>query len=108
MNVFCKGLPPPGQTVDHCIMIVTSEDLWPPGRQIRTLPRVSAVTEINNETQTGDRSHGAHLGIELFETLDLKVASREAVHRAAVIAGAGYCLVCVIPVARGTLSIAGK
>ena len=87
--------------VDHRILVATSEGLWTQDRQIRTRMMVSAVAEINGETQTGGCRPGARRGMELFETVDPKAVGREAARQAVVMAGAGYCPAGVMPVAIG-------
>lgn len=87
--------------VDRRILIATSEGLWTQDRQIRTRLIVSAVAEINGETQTGGCNPGARRGMELFETVDPKATGREAARQAVVMAGAGYCPAGVMPVAIG-------
>ena len=66
--------------VDRRILVATSEGLWTQDRQIRTRMMVSAVAEVNGETQTGGCRPGA---------------------QAVTMAGAGYCPAGVMPVAIG-------
>ena len=88
--------------VDRRILIATSEGLWAQDRQIRTRLVVSAIAEVNGETQTGNCSPGARRGMELFETVDPRETGREAARQAVVMAGAGYCPAGVMPVAIGS------
>ena len=88
--------------VDHSILIATSEGLWTQDRQIRTRLSLQAVAEVNGETQTGTIGPGARRGMELFETVDPRVAGREAARQAVTMAGAGYCPAGVMPVAIGS------
>lgn len=87
--------------VDHRILIATSEGLYAQDRQIRTRFMVSAVAEVNGETQTGGCRPGARRGMELFETVDPAAVGREAARQAVTMAGAGYCPAGVMPVAIG-------
>lgn len=85
--------------VDHHILIATSEGLYAQDRQIRTRISVSAVAEINGETQTGVYSPGARMGLELFDSIDPKAVGIRAAKQAVTMAGAGYCPAGVMPVA---------
>lgn len=87
--------------VDHSILIATSEGLYASDRQIRTRLMVSAVAEINGETQTGGCRPGARKGMELFDTVDPRAVGLEAARQAVTMAGAGYCPAGVMPVAIG-------
>lgn len=87
--------------VDHQILIATSQGLWAQDRQIRTRLAVSAVAEVNGETQTGSCSPGARKGMELFETVDPRATGQKAARQAVTMAGAGYCPAGVMPVAIG-------
>ena len=49
--------------VDHRILVVNSEGLYAQDRQIRTRLMVSAVAEINGETQTGGCRPGRRMGM---------------------------------------------
>ena len=88
--------------VDRRIMIATSEGLWAQDRQIRTRLMVSAIAEVNGETQTGSHNPGARQGMELFETLDPQEVGREAARQAVVMARAGYCPAGVMPTVIGS------
>ena len=87
--------------VDRRILVATSEGLWTQDRQIRTRMMVSAVAEVNGETQTGGCRPGARTGMELFERVDPRAIGREAARQAVTMAGAGYCPAGVMPVAIG-------
>ncbi len=87
--------------VDHRILVATSEGLWANDRQIRTRLMVSAVAEVNGETQTGGARPGARCGMELFERVAPRAVGREAARQAVTMAGAGYCPAGVMPVAIG-------
>ena len=87
--------------VDHNILIATSEGLYARDRQIRTRLSVSAVAEINGETQTGGCRPGARRGMELFDRVNPKSVGLEAARQAVTMAGAGYCPAGVMPVAIG-------
>ena len=87
--------------VDRRILVATSEGLWTQDRQIRTRMMVSAVAEVNGETQTGGCRPGARTGMELFEKVDPRAIGREAARQAVTMAGAGYCPAGVMPVAIG-------
>ena len=86
--------------VDHNILIATSEGLYTQDRQIRTRLGISAVAEVNGETQTGGYRPGRRMGLEMF---DKEVSPREtgiyAARQAVTMAGAGYCPAGVMPVA---------
>lgn len=85
--------------VDHNILIATSEGLYAQDRQIRTRMMISAVAEINGETQTGGCRPGRRMGLEMFESIDPKEVGRKAARQAVTMAGAGYCPAGVMPVA---------
>ena len=85
--------------VDHNILIANTEGLYTQDRQIRTRMAISAVAEVNGETQTGSNSPGARMGLELFDTIDPTRVGTEAARQAKVMAGAGYCPAGVMPVA---------
>ncbi len=89
-------------SVDHNILIATSEGLYTQDRQIRTRLVMTAVAEKNGETQTGSANPGYRMGMEMFEGLvDPTAVGIEAARQAAVMAGAGYCPAGVMPVAIG-------
>ena len=85
--------------VDHNILIANSEGLYAQDRQIRTRMAVSAVAEMNGETQTGSCNFGRRMGLEMFDTIDPKGMGIEAARQAVTMAGAGYCPAGVMPVA---------
>ena len=85
--------------VDHQILIASSEGLYAQDRQIRTRLNISAVAEINGETQTGGCRPGRRMGLEMFDTIDPKAVGVEAARQAVTMAGAGYCPAGVMPVA---------
>jgi len=85
--------------VDHNILIATSEGLYTQDRQIRTRLMISAVAEVNGETQTGGFRPGRRMGLEMFETIDPKAVGVRAARQAVTMAGAGYCPAGVMPVA---------
>lgn len=85
--------------VDHRILIASSEGLYAQDRQIRTRLNISAVAEINGETQTGGCRPGRRMGLEMFDTIDPKAVGVEAARQAVTMAGAGYCPAGVMPVA---------
>ena len=58
--------------VDHNILIANSEGLYTQDRQIRTRMFISAVAEMNGETQTGSCAPGRRMGLEMFDTIDPK------------------------------------
>ena len=60
---------------------------------------LSAVAEINGETQTGTFNPGSRMGLEFFETMDSKSVGIRAAKQAVTMAGAGYCPAGVMPVA---------
>ena len=85
--------------VDHRILIANTEGTYAQDRQIRTRMAISAVAEVNGETQTGSCNPGARKGLELFETVDPKAVGAHAAKQAVTMAGAGYCPAGVMPVA---------
>ena len=85
--------------VDHNILIANTEGLYTQDRQIRTRIAISAVAEINGETQTGSCNPGRRMGLEMFETVDPKAVGIHAAKQAVTMAGAGYCPAGVMPVA---------
>ncbi len=86
--------------VDHNILIASSDGVYAQDRQIRTRLAVSAVAEINGQTQTGSCSPGRRMGMEMFDGLiDPVAVGKEAARQAVVMAGAGYCPAGVMPVA---------
>lgn len=84
---------------DHNILIANSEGLYTRDRQIRTRMAISAVAEINGETQTGSCNFGRQMGLEMFDTIDPVGIGLEAARQAVTMAGAGYCPAGVMPVA---------
>ena len=88
--------------VDHNILIATSEGLYAQDRQIRTRLSISAVAEVNGETQTGSCNPGRRMGLEVFDgVIDPKATGIHAARQAVTMAGAGYCPAGVMPVAIG-------
>ena len=85
--------------VDHNILIANSEGLYAQDRQIRTRISISAVAEVNGETQTGGCRPGRRAGLEMFEEIDPKQVGIHAARQAVTMAGAGYCPAGVMPVA---------
>ena len=85
--------------VDHNILIATSEGLYTQDRQIRTRMAISAVAEMNGETQTGGFNPGRRMGLEMFDLIDPKYVGTRAAKQAVTMAGAGYCPAKVMPVA---------
>lgn len=88
--------------VDHNILIATSDGLYAEDRQIRTRLGISAVAEMNGETQTGSCAPGARMGLEFYrDAVDPREVGLHAARQAKVMAGAGYCPADVMPVAIG-------
>ncbi len=85
--------------VDHNILIANTEGLYAQDRQIRTRIAISAVAEVNGETQTGACSPGRRMGLEMFDAIDPKAVGIHAAKQAVTMAGAGYCPAGVMPVA---------
>ena len=86
--------------VDHNILIANSEGLYTQDRQIRTRIAISAVAEMNGETQTGSCNPGRRMGLEVFDSIiDPKATGIHAAKQAVTMAGAGYCPAGVMPVA---------
>ena len=84
---------------DRQILIANSEGLYTTDRQIRTRLALSAVAQINGESQTGTFNPGSRMGLEMFETVDPKSVGIRAAKQAVTMAGAGYCPAGVMPVA---------
>ena len=84
---------------DRNILIANSEGLYTQDRQIRHRLALSAVAEINGETQTGSVTPGSRLGLEFFEDGDPAAYGTRAAEQAVTMAGAGYCPAGVMPVA---------
>jgi TldD protein len=85
--------------VDHRILVATSEGLYTQDRQIRTRLVISAVSEMDGQTQTGAFAPGRKMGLEMFDTIDPKAVGLRAATQAVTMAGAGYCPARVMPVA---------
>ena len=85
--------------VDHNILIANSEGLYTQDRQIRTRLSVSAVAQMDGETQTGGFNPGRRMGMEMFDIIDPKTVGIQAARQAVTMAGAGYCPAGVMPVA---------
>ena len=85
--------------VDHNILIANTDGLYAQDRQIRTRMVLSAVSEIDGETQTGMFAPGRRMGLEMFDTIDPKAVGVKAAKQAVTMAGAGYCPADVMPVA---------
>ena len=85
--------------VDHNILIANTEGLYTQDRQIRTRLSVSAVAEVNGQTQTGSFNPGRRMGLEMFETVIPAEVGVRAAKQAVTMAGAGYCPAGVMPVA---------
>ena len=84
---------------DRNILIANSEGLYIQDRQIRHRMSISAVAEMNGETQTGSITPGSRLGLEFFEDGDPRAYGIRAAEQAVTMAGAGYCPAGVMPVA---------
>lgn len=88
--------------IDHRILVANTEGTYAQDRQIRTRIAISAVAEVNGETQTGTCSPGRRMGMEMFDSLiDPKAVGVHAARQAVTMAGAGYCPAGVMPVAIG-------
>ena len=85
--------------IDHNILIANTDGVYAQDRQIRTRLSISAVAEVNGETQTGFFGPGRRLGLEMFQLFDPKDIGVKAAKQAVTMAGAGYCPAGVMPVA---------
>ena len=85
--------------VDHRILIANTEGIYAQDRQIRTRMAISAVAEINGETQTGACAPGRRMGLEMFEEIAPASIGIHAARQAVTMAGAGYCPAGIMPVA---------
>ena len=85
--------------VDHNILIANTEGLYTQDRQIRTRMAISAIAEMNGETQTGSFNPGRRMGMEMFDLIEPKSVGTRAAKQAVTMAGAGYCPAGVMPVA---------
>ena len=86
-------------SVDHWILIASTEGLYAQDRQIRTRLALSAVADKGLGSQTGSCSPGRRMGLEMFDTIDPKSVGIAAAKQAVTMAGAGYCPAGVMPVA---------
>ena len=84
---------------DRQILIANSEGLYTQDRQIRARLSLSAVAELDGETQTGSVTPGTRLGLEFFEEKNPSAYGIQAAKQAVTMAGAGYCPAGVMPVA---------
>ena len=84
---------------DRRILIANSEGLYTKDRQIRHRLALSAVAELNGETQTGSVTPGSRLGLEFFEDGNPQAYGIRAAEQAVTMAKAGYCPAGVMPVA---------
>ena len=87
--------------IDHNILVANTEGTYAQDRQIRTRIAISAVAEINGESQTGSCSPGRRMGMEMFDLIDPVNVGVHAAKQAVTMAGAGYCPAGVMPVAIG-------
>ena len=87
--------------IDHNILVANTEGTYAQDRQIRTRIAISAVAEVNGESQTGTCSPGRRMGMEMFDIIDAKEVGIHAAKQAVTMAGAGYCPAGVMPVAIG-------
>ena len=87
--------------IDHNILVANTEGTYARDRQIRTRIAISAVAEINGESQTGSCSPGRRMGMEMFDLIDPVNVGIHAAKQAVTMAGAGYCPAGVMPVAIG-------
>ena len=88
--------------IDHKILVANTEGAFAQDRQIRTRIAISAVAEVNGESQTGTCSPGRRMGMEVFDSIiDPKAVGIHAAKQAVTMAGAGYCPAGVMPVAIG-------
>ena len=85
--------------VDHNILIANTEGLYAQDRQIRTRMAISAVAEVDGQTQTGSCNPGRRMGLEMFETIKPENVGIHAARQSVTMAGAGYCPAGVMPVA---------
>ena len=85
--------------VDHNILVASTEGLYAQDRQIRTRIAISAVAEMDGETQTGSCNPGRRMGLEMFDFIDPKAVGIHAAKQAVTMAGAGYCPAGLMPVA---------
>ena len=85
--------------VDHNILIANTEGIYAQDRQIRTRMAISAVAEVDGQTQTGSCNPGRRMGLEMFETVVPENVGIHAARQAVIMAGAGYCPAGVMPVA---------
>ena len=85
--------------VDHNILVASTEGLYTQDRQIRTRIAISAVAEMDGETQTGSCNPGRRMGLEMFDFIDPKAVGIHAAKQAVTMAGAGYCPAGLMPVA---------
>ena len=85
--------------VDHNILIANTDGIYAQDRQIRTRMAISAVAEVDGQTQTGSCNPGRRMGLEMFETVIPENVGIHAARQAVTMAGADYCPAGVMPVA---------
>ena len=85
--------------VDHNILIANSEGLYAQDRQIRTRMAISAVAEMDGQTQTGFYGPGRRMGLEMFDSVIPEQVGIRAARQAKIMAGAQYCPAGIMPVA---------
>ncbi len=85
--------------VDHNILIANTEGVYAQDRQIRTRMAISAVAEVNGQTQTGSFNPGRRMGLEMFDAIIPESVGIRAARQAVTMAGADYCPAGVMPVA---------
>ena len=85
--------------VDHNILIANTEGIYAQDRQIRTRMAISAVAEVDGQTQTGSCNPGRRMGLEMFDIVIPENVGIHAARQAVTMAGAGYCPAGVMPVA---------
>ena len=86
-------------SVDHNILIASTDGIYARDRQIRTRMMIDAVAEKNGETQTGACRPGRRMGLEMFETIDPQNVGIHAAKQAITMVNAGYCPAGVMSVA---------
>ena len=69
--------------VDHNILIANTEGVYAQDRQIRTRLGISAVAEVNGESQSGYFGPGRRMGMEMFDELDPKTLHMLGMHGSA-------------------------
>lgn len=73
------------------VAIINSEGLWIEDKRVRTRVMVSSVASNSNEKQTGSFGPGAHSGLELLNTINIKQLGKDSAKIAVKMLDAEFC-----------------